>query len=152
MITSVVQTTYIKRRKEGHRMLFFAASVDMCKVIAAHLKGILPGLKISSYTADDDYEVLLDNDISVSTLGSSGTGVDIPGLTTVLMTTSVGSRQANSQAVGRLRELPWPDITPEFLYLVCQDIPKQMEYHERKVDNLRDKVLAQRVMVTNFKV
>ena len=153
MITNVVMTSYMNRRKEGHKMLIFASTKEMCRVIAEHLKALYPALKISRYVAEDEYEVLLDSDISVSTLGSSGTGVDIPGLTTVLLTSAVGSRQANAQAVGRLRELhQWPDVTPEFIYLVCQDIPKHDEYHQRKIENFRDKVLAQRSAFANFKI
>ncbi len=153
LIATVVKNSYMNRRKDGHRMLIFASTKEMCRVIAEHLKGLYPTLKISRYVAEDDYEVLMDSDISVSTLGSSGTGVDIPGLTTVLMTSAVGSRQANSQAVGRLRELlQWPDVTPEFIYLVCQDIPKHEEYHQRKFDNFKDKVLSQRSAFSSFKI
>lgn len=153
MITQIVATAYIRVREPGQRMLIFAATVELCGIIANHLKRIHPDLAIARYVAEDDYEVLLSNDIVVSTVLSAGTAVDIDGLRIVLMTTALGSRQGNTQALGRLRIMKnWPDLSPEFYYLVCYDIEKHLEYHGRKIENFRDKVKSHNTFMTDFKI
>lgn len=153
MITIVVENSYIVKREDGQKMLIFAASVQLCGIIAEHLASKWPSLAINRYVSEDNYEVLLSSDIAVSTLKSAGTAVDIPGLMICLMTDALGSKQGNSQALGRLRVLKdWPGITPEFLYLVCRDIPKHIEYHERKVENFSDKVLSHKTLTMNYRL
>jgi superfamily II DNA or RNA helicase len=83
---------------------------------------------------EDPYENLMQADVSVSTLLSAGTGVDIPMLTTVILTTSISSSQSNIQGFGRLRNIPNKKL--RFVYFVCSDFPKQLEYHEKKKDML----------------
>ena len=143
MILDVVHEAYIRVFESGQKCLVFAATVELCTIMTAYFKQYLPDVNVMRYTAEDDFDVLSEADIIISTLKSAGTAFDIPGLRVCLMTDAVGSMQQNDQALGRLRKLKhWPDITPEFLYLVCQDIGKHIEYHERKLVNFRDKVAS----------
>jgi len=153
-ITDAVSEFYIKVREPGQKLLIFAAQIAMCELIRDHLRSLYPDLVINKYTGGDQYATLLSSDISVSTLGSAGTAVDIPGLRVVLSTTSVDSVQANYQALGRLREMkgPWKDVTPFFLYFVCIDVPPQMRYHERKQQKFRGRVVSHVEMVLDKNV
>ncbi len=123
---------YSNSKKKDKKCIIFAYSVDMCTAIAKHLEGKYPDYDVRRYVADDPYENLMQPDIIVSTLGSAGTAVDIPNLTNVILTTAVDSIQSNVQSLGRLRKLDNGDTPTEFHYFVCEDIPKHLEYHERK--------------------
>lgn len=141
MIDALVYEYYCSRREDGQKCLVFAATKEMCGRIADHLDRRNPTLEVSRYISEDDYEVLMESDISVSTALSAGTGVDIPGLRYSLMTTNVSSSQANIQIVGRLRKLKdWPDVEPEFMYILARNLPKHMEYHDKKKKLLRPRV------------
>lgn len=143
LIEGIVETSYLNVRENGQRMLIFAATIKFCTLLTEHLQKRYPDLDIRRYVMGDPYQNLMEADISVSTIKSAGTAVDIDGLRVTLMTDAMSSRQANEQTVGRLRRLKkWPDVTPEFIYLVCEDIPQHVIYHERKREFLQDKVLS----------
>lgn len=150
MIADIVQTSYIHVFEEGQKMLIFCATVEMCTQLSKYLHKLHPDLSVNRYTAEDDYDVLTDSDIAVSTLKSAGTAVDIPGLRIALCTVAIGSRQANEQAVGRLRKNK--AFTPEFFYLVCEDIEKHVHYHNHKLEVLGDKVLSHKSMHTPYRI
>lgn len=153
MIDRIVYDYYVTRMEEGQRALVFAATKDMCGKIAEHLARRNPALEVARYISEDDYEVLMESDISVSTALSAGTGVDIDGLRFVLMTTSINSSQQNIQIVGRLRRLKkWPDLEPEFLYIFAHNVPKQVEYHNKKVKLLRPRVKTVNEQESLFRV
>jgi len=121
--------------------------------VAAYLtvkhRGI--GLDVRKYTQEDPKSTLYEAEVTVSTLMSAGTGVDIPGLRTGIMTVAVGSKQKSSQALGRLRRLKdYPDTTPTFVYFVCANIKQHMDYHRKKLENFEDKTLSQRTMNSGF--
>lgn len=138
MIYQIVKDCYVVDRLEGQRCLIFAAFVEFCTYLTKYLQRKIPELKVGRYVSEDDYVTLLANDISVSTILSAGTGVDIPGLREVIMTTSIDSMQANEQAKGRLRRLKdFPDVTPRFWYVYCTQIPKQVDYHRNKEKQFR---------------
>lgn len=146
MIAEIVSVGYISKREPGQKMLVFCATVDMCTLVSKHLQELHSKLDVRRYVSDDEYEDLLTADISVSTIKSAGTAVDVPDLRVCLLTDALSSRQANEQTVGRLRRLKrWPDTTPEFLYLVCEDIPQHVRYHNQKEEFLADKVLSQKI-------
>ena len=97
------------------------------------------------YVEDDPYEHVIESDIRVSTLGSSGTAIDIPGLRCVILTISVRSIQSNEQVMGRLRKLPDRDV--KFYAWNAANVPKQVEYQKQRIELLRDKVLLTRHLV-----
>lgn len=136
LIDYTLSIGYVNSKKEDKKCIIFAYSVDMCTKIAKFLEGKYPDYDVRRYVADDPYENLMQADIIVSTLGSAGTAVDIPNLTNVILTTAVDSIQSNVQSLGRLRKLDNGNTTTEFHYFVCEDIPKHLEYHQRKKEML----------------
>lgn len=115
----------------GDKAIIFCASIDMCTALTQFLKQRYPDKDVRRYVEEDSYDNLMLPDIRVTTLISAGTAVDIPQLTATLLTTAVSSSQSNIQGFGRLRKLS-DDRTPTFAYFTCEDIPKHVEYHERK--------------------
>lgn len=142
MVSFVVNNRYIKVREPGQKMLIFCASIKLCTLLVDRLQREHPDLKVRRYCEDDDYDNLLDADISVSTILSAGTAVDIPNLRITFCTTAINSRQSNEQALGRTRRLKdWPQVVPEFLYLVSTSVEKHVEYHNNKKEFFKGKVL-----------
>lgn len=125
---------FMKEYKPGQRCLIFAASVSMCTKLQYIFQRKYPQLKVNRYVDEDPFEYLLEADLCFSTVLSAGTAVDISMLKTVIMSNSLDSIQSNIQAFGRLREIK--DLTLRFVYLVCLDIPKQVEYHKSKKELL----------------
>lgn len=130
VIDPLIKSDFIPRREGKYKALVFFATTKMCGLYVEHLKSNYPDLDIRRYISEDSYDNLLKADIAVSTLGSAGTAVDIKDLITCIMTTALKSEQANLQALGRLREIP--GVKTDFFYLVCDDIPKHVSYHETK--------------------
>ena len=139
MIVSATKQFFIKKYQKGERLLIYCASIQMCTIVTERLSQQFKDLCVKRYVEDDPYENLMQADISVSTLLSAGTGVDIPLLTTVILTTAVSSSQSNIQGFGRLRKIP--DKKLQFIYFVCSDSSKHLEYHEKKKDMLRNMAL-----------
>lgn len=154
MIVDIVKRYYISIMVPGQRMLIFASSVEFCGYLRDALRKELFGdLVINRYTAEESYNDLITADIAVSTLQSAGTAVDIPGLLVTLMTPALLSQQANEQALGRLRRLKmWPDVSPNFYYLVCRDIETHMRYDETKKNIFKDKVLSLKEIELSHKI
>jgi hypothetical protein len=121
---------FLTRYEEGQKCLIYAASIQMCTSITEFLKTKHPDLDVRRYVEKDSYDNLMDATVCVSTLGSAGTGHDIKGLITVLMTTSLRARKKNIQGPGRLREKEGVEM--EFEYFTCMQVPKQVEYHISK--------------------
>lgn len=132
LIDYTIAIGYLKSVKEGKKCIIFAYSVEMCTKITEYLVKRYPDYIVKRYVAEDEYDNLMQSDIVVSTLGSAGTAVDIPDLTNVILTTAIDSIQSNIQSLGRLRELDNGETPTEFHYFVCDDVPKHLDYHERK--------------------
>lgn len=144
---------FFKVKEPGQKLLVYCATVDMCiKVVAYFMHRYKEqNLDVRKYTQEDPKTTLYEAEVTVSTLMSAGTGVDIPGLRTVLMTVAIGSKQKNDQALGRLRRLKdYPNTTPTFAYFVCGNIKPQMEYHRKKLENFANKTLSQRTFNSGF--
>ena len=143
MVTELTDKYFIAKRHADFRLLIFAGRVEMCATIVAHLQDKYPNLRIGKYTEEENYEVLDELDIIVSTPISAGTAVDIADLQVCLNLVALGSSQANLQMIGRLRELRGVDINPLFIYVYCTDIEKHVEYHMKRRDKtLRGKTLS----------
>lgn len=143
MVKYYLEEDYIKRKtSKDHKAMVFFATVEMCTIVTKRLSKMYPKLDIRRYTGDDPYEKVIDADIRISTVKSSGTAIDIPGLISVLQTINMSSPQANLQALGRLREIPGFDVI--YRYLWTPAIRKHKDYHEEKKElfNGRIKVLV----------
>lgn len=145
IIERVVYNKFISVFEHGQKMLIFCARVDMCTALVERLKKIHPDFDIVRYVGSegDSYEDLLEADIGVTTIGSGGTAIDIPNLRVSIMTTAIDSRQSNEQVLGRTRRLKgWPDITPEFIYFVCDSIEQHVKYDMNKRAFFKGKVVS----------
>lgn len=140
MIDACLRDTFLRHQKPGDKLLIYCSSINMCTYVAKHLKMMYPDRDIRRYVEDDPYDNLMSAEICVSTLLSAGTGHDIPGLTTVILTSAVSSTQSNIQGFGRLREIPGRDV--RFIYFVCSDVPKHIDYHEKKKNILKETALS----------
>lgn len=153
MMLATIDEYYIREYQEGQRCIVFAGMVDMCQLIVTRLRERYPHLTINKYTSGDPYSNLLTSDISVSTIGSAGTAVDIPDLMLCLSTTAISKSETNLQVMGRLRENKrWPNKHPVFAYFVCEDIPKHVSYHTKKVKLLKPYVLGQKTVFTDVRI
>lgn len=141
LINTVFKGSYLANYKKPNRCIIFCASIAMCTVVTAYLQKRYPHLDVRRYVEEDPWDNLMEADVSVTTLQSAGTAVDIPDLTTVILTTAVSSSQSNVQGFGRLRKLS-NGIVPEFNYFVCEDVPKHVDYHEKKRGILQDRAVS----------
>lgn len=151
MVESILRQKYIKKNLEGTKAIVFFATVNMCTKVTEYLSKRFPDKKVVRYVAKDKMSVMDDADIIVSTVLSAGTAVDIPNLITSIMTTAIDSQQSNEQTVGRTRpSKKYPDVNPEFIYLVCRNIDKHLDYHHNKERFFKDKVKSHTVEHSEF--
>lgn len=137
MIAFYVERDYIKRKQDGERLLIFMSTVAMCTAFTNYLKDLYPSLDIRRYVEDDPYENVINAEISISTVISASTAIDIPKLITVINTISMASLQANLQSMGRLRKIEGRDVW--YIYMYCPHIPNQKNMHKIRRDTIREK-------------
>jgi len=139
---NIVDTTakeyFFEEYKENDKLLIFVTTIKLASILSDYFSKKYSHLNTQRYCEDDSYADMLKADIIVSTLGSIGTGVDIPNLRTSIMTVSLSSTAANIQSLGRLRKLKDRDV--KFCYLYSPQISKQKQYHMKRVDIFKDKV------------
>lgn len=138
MIDSMINNGYFMDYQKGDKLIVFAATIDMCTKLTEHLKAKHPSLDVRRYVEDDPFENVIDADIRVTTILSGGTAIDIPNLRCAVMTTSIQSPVSNLQAIGRLRKLKDRDV--KFCYPYCEQIPKQLQYHRKKMELFETRV------------
>lgn len=144
MIMNVVHTELFLDHKPGERMLVYVAGVEFATMLTDRLRGKYPDEMINRYcgSMNDSYDDLLNSTVSVSTLGSAGTNIDIANLKCVFLTTAVRSSQRNIQGFGRLRDNLMEGRRSRFVSAVCQDMSKHTEYHRERWDILKDRALT----------
>ena len=140
LIDYILQLSFIQVVREKKRVAIYASSTDMCTKLMNWFQQKYPQYDIRRYCASlkDPFENVLEGDIIFSTIGSSGTAIDIPDLTTVILSNAISSIQANVQVLGRLRELK-DGYPPEFYFLTAANIGKHMEYYLAKRDMLKQR-------------
>lgn len=142
MISQVMEQFFIENRTDRQKALVFFGLTEMCAEFRDHEQSLYPNLIVSKYTSEDDVETLIDSHYITSTLGSSGTAIDIPDLLVCAKTVALSKSQTNLQAFGRLRDLgDRSEINPIFIYFTCVNNPKHMEYDKKKADLLRQRAL-----------
>lgn len=142
MLLDLIDVAYFNEKMEGDKLAIFVGSKKMASVLVEVLKKRHPKLDIRTYIEGDDYANMIDPDIRVTTIISGGTAVDVPGLRATIMTNSIESPISNVQTLGRLRKLK--DRDTHFYYLYCSSIPKQVDYHEKKVELFKMRVKEQK--------
>lgn len=151
LIDDVFVGTYKKNYKPGQKCLIFCISINMCTAVMEYFANKYPDKKVSRYVEKDPYENLMTADICASTMQSAGTNVDIPDVSTVIQTMAMKSSPGNIQGMGRLRELK-DGSTPEYVYFVCEDIKKNIEYHERKMVLLKKEAKSHRIIYMSNRI
>ena len=145
MILDVLAMSFDENPKKVKKAAVYAASIEMCTHLTKKIADRYPNLDVRRYVADDPYENVIEADIRVSTIGSSGTAIDIPHLVTVLLTVALSSVQANIQVLGRLREITGEKV--DFLFLTADNIPKHTAYYSDKREMLRERALTFREVI-----
>jgi len=138
MLNRYLDNYFIKRRKKGQKCLIFFGSVDMCTYVTNLYKVNFPKLNVCRYTSGDSYDEMISSDIIVTTPGSAGTALDIPGLITVLSPFNTSSTQLNLQMLGRLREIKGVEVM--FIYFYCGQIEQHGRYHDERYHLFSDRV------------
>ena len=110
----------------------------MINMITDALKNEFPELDVRRYAENDDYSIIIDSDIGVTNRGKAGTGVDIPGLTTVINFTNVESSQAVLQLLGRLREIKDKEVI--FVQAFCKNVKKHLQYKDNCHDMINERI------------
>jgi bisphosphoglycerate-dependent phosphoglycerate mutase len=142
MVGKIIYGQYIADRIQEQKALVLCATTAFIDQLVKFLKVKYPDLQINEHIAGSPYARLMLNDITVSTIKSSGTGVDIPNLREVFLLQATDSKKDNIQILGRLRKLKlFPDVTPRLTYLVCQHIPQHCKYARNKKDHFMGKAL-----------
>lgn len=137
MIDRLVEGLYSKDRLPGQKLLILCSTVAFIELMVEHLTKRFPDLGVYGYTSGSSYEKLLASDITVSTIKSAGTGVDIPNLREVLLCQATDSKKDSIQILGRLRPLrDFKDVTPRLTYLCCENIPHHCRYARNKEKHL----------------
>jgi hypothetical protein len=145
MIKGIVDTTYMQSRKPGEKFAIFVSSIAMATALTNFLSEEYPKVDVRRYVEDDEYKNLLEAEIRITTVLSGGTAHDIPNLVGLLLTISIDSIQANIQVMGRLRKL---ESQVYFYYMACMDIPKQMQFHERKAGMLAERAKSLKIVLS----
>lgn len=142
MVARIIQKQFLDDKQPEQKCLVLCATVEFIKQLVAFLKEKFPDQQINEHVSGSPFERLQINDITVSTIKSSGTGVDIKNLREVILCQATDSKKDNIQILGRLRKLKlYPDVTPRLTFLACQHIPQHCSYCRNKKDHFLGKAL-----------
>lgn len=129
MVKRIVQRLYASDHKPKQKMLILCSTVVFIQKLTQYLQKEFPQLQIGGHYSGSDPKLLQENNITVSTIKSAGTGQDIINLREVLLLQATGSERDTEQIKGRLRKLKdYPEVTPQLTYLVCTNIPQHIRY------------------------
>lgn len=141
-----IEGLYVRDRKPGQKALVLCYTVAFIHELTEFLRERFPDLKINFHVSGCDYKKIQDNDITISTPKSAGTGVDIPNLRETFLLVATGSEKDCVQIMGRTRPLKgWPDVTPRLTVLVCNNIPQHGRYMESNREVFSKKARYQRM-------
>lgn len=138
MIKDIADTYYYARKNKSEKLLILFSTIDMCSIMTKAFKEHYRELSIKRYVEKDDYYDMLTGDVVISTNGSTGTAIDIPGLLTAIQTVPISDKQLNIQALGRLREIPGREV--QYISLHCDNIQMHKVYKEKRRHILLDRV------------
>lgn len=142
MVGNIAKGLFINDMLPKQKLLLLCATVAFIDDVVNYLKERFPDLQINGHVSGSPFERLQKNDITVSTIKSSGTGVDIHNLREVGLLQATDSKKDNIQILGRLRKLKdYPDVVPRLTFLACESIPHHMRYANSKRDHFDGRVL-----------
>jgi superfamily II DNA or RNA helicase len=141
IVTRIVEGVFIKDRLPGQKCLLLFATVAFIELVMKHLKEQFPDVVSGAHYAGSDYNKLLTNELTGSTIKSSGTGVDIPNLREGVLFHNTGSKKDSIQIAGRLRKLrDFPDVTPRLTCALCQQVAHHLRYWAQKEEDFKGKI------------
>lgn len=147
MVGRVADGVFTKDRLEGQKLLILCATVAFIDDLVIYFKERYPDIQVNGHTSGSPYARLLENTITISTIKSSGTGVDIPNLRELILLQATGSKKDAIQILGRLRKLKsFPDVTPKLTFMVCTTIPQHCRYAEAHKENFAGRTLTFKYM------
>lgn len=142
MLKYFIERDYVNVKKPEQRAIIFFSTKNMCTYAKNYFQKAFPDLNVARYIGEDNKSVLEKADLTVSTVLSAGTAIDIPNLIINFLTIGIDSQIANEQTLGRTRPVKnEPSRTPWFVWFSCSDIDKHVRYTRNKKDFLSDKVL-----------
>lgn len=142
MVERIVEGLFLKDYVKGQKCLLLFARIIFIDTVLKHLKKKYPKVRIGRHVSGSKYEDLLKNDITLSTIKSSGTGVDIINLRECVMFHATDSEKDNIQILGRCRPLKdFPGVTPRFTWLTCANIPHHVRYGTNKKKHFNGRIL-----------
>lgn len=152
MVGNIAKGLFVNDQLPKQKLLLLCATVAFIEDVVNYLKERFPDLQINGHVSGSPFERLQKNDITVSTIKSSGTGVDIHNLREVGLLQFTDSRKDNIQILGRLRKLKdYPEVVPRLTYMACESIPHSMRYSQNKREHFEGRVLAFKSMRIEMK-
>ena len=149
MVGSLVNEYYNRNYQPGDKLLVFAGMIQTATELVTYLQSTNRNRTVARFcsTVDPEYN-LYNHDIVVTTHESAGTAKDIPGLVCVIQTVSMATENGNLQSIGRLRKVfdkegKLRDL--HYVYLYSPRVPKQREYHAKKLSLFEPKALKFRM-------
>lgn len=140
MINYLVRIGYVEHYRSGDKAIVFVATIAMANILTNYLKMKHPNLDVRRYVEDDPFENVMEADIRVTTVLSSGTAIDIPQLTCAIQTVNLKSTVSNIQSLGRLRKLKDRDV--RFYFMFCEEIKKHHEYYHHRKQIFADRTVS----------
>ena len=141
-LIELIKEYYLRRRKDGDKVLIFFQSLVMVKHMTDTIAELLPELNVIKYTGEEkDDTILIDADIIFATVGKAAVGLDLKNLILVLNFISILSAPLSVQILGRLRELgdSYPLGSSIFIQMVCDSIPTHANHANARYDRLRER-------------
>jgi superfamily II DNA or RNA helicase len=136
VLLSIIEQHFFKIKRPIEKLLILVHTIDLADAITEKLMeeyGDM-NLNIKRYTGPDPVSNLNDGtDIIISTPSSSGTGVDIKHLRTVILMDSFASSILTKQIFGRLRKLE-DNVEPEFIDMFNRDIEAHIRHKRFRSD------------------
>jgi superfamily II DNA or RNA helicase len=141
LIDQVLKAKYLRTYQPTEKAIIFCASIEFCTLVTEFMQKQYPNLDVRRYVEEDPFENCIEADIRVTTPISAGTAVDIPNLTTNIMSVAISSQQQILQMFGRTRKLK-SGKTPECISFYCGDVEKHMAYQQKNQELLRTRALT----------
>lgn len=152
MVGNITKGLFVNDMLPKQKLLLLCATVAFIDEVVSYLQERFPDLQINGHYSGSPFERLQKNDITVSTIKSSGTGVDIHNLREVGLLQATDSKKDNIQILGRLRKLKdYPDVVPRLTFMACESIPHHLRYADSKRGHFDGRVLNFKTMRIEMK-
>jgi hypothetical protein len=156
LIVEMVESEFMRVERKKKKLLVLCYRVDLIVKLVEYLRYMYPGLHIEKYVSQDDWDNnLIMPDITVSTYGSSGTAIDVPELTNLILAQYIQDDKANVQILGRLRKIKadnGEDQRVVMQYIVADNIDKTVQIHKAKEALFKRRIKEQRTFWSRIMV